>query len=222
MSVTICIATYNRKRFEDLVEYNIACQTYTDIYVLILDDGVQSPFNLDIPFPYEIVRLHKKLDIGQKRNMLCALAKTEYIAFMDDDDCYQPTYIQYAMSSLIKSGKPVFGSSTMLITYPEHNWRMVALVCDDIERQNEATLVFRKSFWKDNKFNGKEDESYLFLRGKKDEIFNGDIHHIMVCIAHKTNTVDKYRWLDFVIPDELRPNIHVHKKIYDTIVCPIK
>lgn len=222
MSVTICIPTYNRKKFEELVEYNIACQTYTDITVLILDDGVQAPFNLDIPFPYEVVRLHKKLDIGQKRNMLCALAKTEFIAFMDDDDAYQPTYIQYAVSSLIKSGKSVFGSSAMLITFPHLNWKMVATVCSNIEYMNEATLVFRKSFWKDNKFNGTTVESHEFLVGKKDEIFNGDIAHIMVCIGHASNSVDKMKWIENVIPNELHPNIHVHKKIYDTIVCPTK
>lgn len=222
MSVTIAIPTYNRKRFEKLLEYNIACQTYTNCRVLILDDGVESTFNLDIPFEYEVIRLHKKLDLGQKRNMLCTLAKSEYIAFMDDDDIYQPTYIQYAMSSLKYSGKSVFGSSAMLITFPHLNWKMVATVCENIERQNEATLVFKKSFWKENKFKGKDNESRSFLEGKKDEIFNGDIANIMVCIAHDSNTVSKTRWIENVIPDELRPNIHIHKKIYQEYVCPTK
>ena len=40
MSVSIIIPTYNRKKFERLIEYNINCQTYNNIVeVVVADDG---------------------------------------------------------------------------------------------------------------------------------------------------------------------------------------
>lgn len=218
MSVTICIPTYNRKRFEKVVEYNIASQTYMDIRVLIADDGDEEPFVLDIPFPYEIIKLPKKISLGQKRNLLCNQAKTEFIAFMDDDDFYQAGYIEYAVWCLTHSKMRCFGSSSMLLVYPDHDWRLCAMVCDKLFKTHEATLVFTKEFWEEQKFHGNTGEGQNFLWKRDKEVFQGDIAKIMVCVCHDSNTIDKQRWVANKIPDDVRPNIHVHRRLYERSV----
>lgn len=224
MSVTICIPTYNRKRFEKLIEFNINIQTYKLIKeVIIADDGTDEPLVLDIPYPIQYIKLPKRITIGAKRNLLACKAKTDYICHMDTDDIYQPTYIMYGINCLENSDKEFFGSSSMLITYPDLNWMMTVVICSNLEKINEATMIYKKSFWRDARFSsGNVAEGESFTKGRKDKIFQADIENIMVCICHDSNTVCKRQWLKNTIPMDTYPMFHYHKKIYRDSVCPIQ
>jgi glycosyltransferase involved in cell wall biosynthesis len=224
MSVSICIPTYNRKRFEKLIEYNINIQTYKHIKEVVIADDGDEPLELDIPYPINYIKMHKHISIGAKRNLLACQAKGEYIVHMDTDDIYHSIYIEYAMICLQKSKKSLFGSSAMLITYPSHNWVIACVVSNDSEKIHEATMVYKKSFWKEGRFmNGNIEESITFTQGRGKQIFQGDIANIMVCIAHDSNTVCKKRWLHQPIPLDTYPKFEQHKKIYlDNIECQTK
>ena len=53
MSCSIIIPTFNRKKFERLIEFNICNQTYKNIIeVVIVDDGNESE-NLELTIPYK-------------------------------------------------------------------------------------------------------------------------------------------------------------------------
>ena len=215
--LSICIPTYNRKKFEKLIEYNICIQTYKSILeVVIGDDGAEGQeLELDIPYPINYIRLPKHISIGAKRNLLACQAKGEFIAHMDTDDIYQPTYLMYAMNCLQESGQPFFGSSAMLITYPAHNWKIGCVICSDVERVNEATMVYKKTFWKQQRFSdGNIEEGLSLTRGRARQIFQGDIANIMVAIGHDENTVCKKRWLHQPFPLDQYPVFYAHKKIY--------
>ena len=220
--VSICIPTYNRKQFEKLIEYNINCQMSPDIKeILIADDGDDEPLELDVFYPVRFIKLHKRITIGAKRNLLACQATGEFICHMDTDDVYHPGYIMYALNSLKESGKNIFGSSCMLITFPDKEWKVCASVCNDLTKLNEATMVYRKSFWKEGRFgDASRAEGQYFLKGREDQIFSGDIHPIMVCIAHGSNTIDKQMWLKNEIPRRVYPVFNHHKKIYRESVCP--
>lgn len=223
MSVSIVIPTYNRKKFEKLIEYNINCQTYTRIKeVIIADDGDDEPLELDIFYPINYIKLPKHITIGAKRNLLANQAEGDYIVHMDSDDFYSPNYILYGMNCLKDSKYELFGSSCMLITFPNHDWKVCASVCYDLHKTNEATMIYSKSFWKESRFsNSSVAEGQPFLKGREDQIFSGDIHNIMVCIAHGENTICKQRWLSNEIPLNVYPVFNAHKKIYlDNIECP--
>jgi hypothetical protein len=215
MSVSICIPTWNRKRFEKLIEYNINCQTYSKIKeVIIADDGDDEPLVLDIFYPIRYIKLPKRITIGAKRNLLACQAEGDYICHMDTDDIYSPNYIMYGMNCL-KDKYELFGSSCMLITFPNHNWKVCASVCYDLHRTNEATMIYKKTFWREARFsNSSVAEGQPFLKGREDKIFSGDISNIMVCIAHGENTVCKKRWIDNGIPESVYPVFNAHKKIY--------
>jgi glycosyltransferase involved in cell wall biosynthesis len=226
MSVSIVIPTFNRKKFEKLIEYNINIQMYKHILeVVIADDSDKDDeLVLDIFYPINYIKLPKHISIGAKRNLLACQAKGEYICHMDDDDIYHPTYIMYAINCLQESGKDMFGSSAMLITYPKLDWKIGCVICSNIEKVNEATMVYKKSFWKEGRFmDGNIEEGLTFTKGRGKQIFQGDIANIMVCICHDSNTVCKKRWLHQPIPLDTYPMFNSHKKIYlDYIACQIK
>ena len=106
MSVSIIIPTYNRKKFEKLIEYNINCQEYSGIIeVIIADDGDEDQrLQLNINYPIKYIKC-ARMTIGQKRNILASSAKGEYIAHMDTDDVYFSTYISHSMEVLEKTKK---------------------------------------------------------------------------------------------------------------------
>ena len=105
MSCSIVIPTYNRKKFEKLMEFNIKSQTYKNIIeVVIGDDGLDSQ-RLELNIPYPIVYLRcPRMSIGEKRNLLAKTAKGDYIAHMDSDDLYFPQYIESSIQLMKDKG----------------------------------------------------------------------------------------------------------------------
>jgi hypothetical protein len=60
---------------------------------------------------------------------------------------------------------------------------------------NEATLVYKKSFWEQGKFNtAQTNEGISFLQGRHWEVGHSSIHNLMICLCHQENTVDKNVW----------------------------
>lgn len=194
MSCSIIIPTYNRKQFETLISDNILCQTYYNIIeIIVLDDGTDEPLNLKkINLPIVYLQNMKRCSIGYKRNYGCSIAKGQFIAFMDTDDYYHPNYISKGILSLEMSQKDVSGSADMVI-YNLENRKYYKQKCLFITFLNEATLVFRKSYWLENKFNETTfGEAVDFLQDNPHRIIEVEPH--MVCIAHGSNTVDKTTW----------------------------
>ena len=216
MSVSIIIPTWNRKKFEKLISYNINIQTYHQILeVVIADDGTDEPLNLEIFYTIHYIKLPKRMSIGEKRNLLACHAKGEYIAHMDTDDFYNKNYIKYGMACLQDSGKSLFGSSCMLITYPSYEWKVSASACIDLNKANEATFIYKKSFWDKQRFGDtSENEGFQFLYKRINDFFSGDIEHIMVCVSHSNNTISKLKWLCNEISKDYYPRFEEHKKIY--------
>jgi hypothetical protein len=116
---SIIVPTYNRKKFEKLIEYNILCQTYPNILeIVIADDGDDEMLQLDIPYSINYIKCDR-MTIGQKRNLLASKCKGMYIAHMDTDDVYLPTYIEHSISILENQKKDAVGTSDMVFIYPD-------------------------------------------------------------------------------------------------------
>jgi len=87
--VTCIMPTHNRRSF---VPQAIRCflrQDYSNLELLIVDDGIESIADL-VPTSDRIryVRFDQKLTIGAKRNLACEKARGEFIVHWDDDDWY--------------------------------------------------------------------------------------------------------------------------------------
>jgi glycosyltransferase involved in cell wall biosynthesis len=70
----------------------------------------------DIPY-VKYIRLHKKVSLGAKRNLMHANCSGDILVYMDDDDYYPPTRISHAVSKLTSSSNLCAGSSTIHILF---------------------------------------------------------------------------------------------------------
>ena len=195
MSVSIIIPTYNRSKFSPLISLNIKKQDYPMIKeIIVSDDGEDNErLNLDVPYTVLYYKV-PRMTIGEKRNFLMEKATGKYIACFDTDDFYNPTHLSTSIFNLIKSGKQVSGSSDMLILHDEKTYKQRCIYLDLL---NEATLVFTKEYTLTHKFsNVMSSEGKGFLTCSLDDIYETEIEDIMVCIAHKENTVSKLPWTD--------------------------
>jgi len=162
--------------------------------VIVADDGEDNErLVLDVSYTVLYYKV-PRMTIGEKRNFLMEKATGKYIACFDTDDFYNPTHLSTSIFNLIKSGKGVSGSSDMLILHDEKTYKQRCIYLDLL---NEATLVFTKEFGMTHKFsNVMSSEGKGFLSGSLDDIYETEIEDIMVCIAHKENTVSKLPWTD--------------------------
>ncbi len=191
MSVSIIIPTYNRKRFETLLEHNINSQTYYNIReIIILDDSDKDrPLCIRtlIPIRYYTV---PRCTIGMKRNFGVKLAQGEYIAFMDDDDFYDPDYISHSIFEMEYNNKSIAGSADMYL-YADDKWFKQR--CMFLHLLNEGTLVFKKSVW--SGFGDvNSNEAVPFLEKNLENIIETKIENLMCCVAHDSNTISKKAW----------------------------
>ena len=195
MSVTICIPTYNRKKFEKLIEHNINTQTYYNIQeVIILDDGDDEPLCIKTKYPIRYYRCNR-CSIGNKRNGLVELSTSKYIAFMDTDDMYDKDYIGYSIFEMETNDKSIAGSADMIVVgYKGTLPIFYKQRCMFLHMLNEATLVFKKSL--NQQFaSSNSNEAVPFLQQHLGDIIETNIDRLMCCIAHDHNTIPKKQWI---------------------------
>ena len=193
MSVSIIIPTYNRKKWELLIEHNLNSQTYFNIKeIIILDDSdIDRPLCIRtlIPIRYYTV---PRCTIGMKRNFGVKLAHGDYICFIDTDDFYAPDYISYSIFEMETNNKTIAGSADMNMWDGKQFYKQR---CMFLHLLNEATMVFKKSAW--SRFaDSNTNEAVPFLEKNMNNIVETNIDRVMCCVCHKGNTVDKTAWLN--------------------------
>ena len=187
---SIIIPTFNRAQFSKQISENIRSQTYPFILEILVGDDGSEPLDIVAPFPIRYFTL-PRMTIGAKRNFLVRHAKGDYVACMDTDDFYQPSFISNSIFNLIHSGKSVSGSADMIMEHEDKRYKVRCLYLDML---NEATLVFRRTF--PGQFaDASAGEGHSFLSEYIKEIIETDIESLMVCLVHSGNTVDKSAWL---------------------------
>jgi glycosyltransferase involved in cell wall biosynthesis len=94
--VSICVPTYNRKKYLKETLESILAQTYTDYEIIVVDDGSTDGTEdmikqLGVPITY-----HWQENGGDAaaRNKLIELARGKYISFIDSDDLLFPDAIE--------------------------------------------------------------------------------------------------------------------------------
>ena len=203
-NISVCMPTYNRRKFMKLVEMNYNNTTYPKdkIEFIVVDDGIDQIEDA-LPKEKNIKYYHykKKQTIGWKRNECVRLAKHGIIAFMDDDDYYYPDSLLNRVGNLLKSGKDCVFCSTIGCFHINKYSSIINVspVEYPLEKKvAEASLTFKKSFWHNNKFdeNDKINEGEAFIKNAVNKCKEINWEGVLVHLLHTYNTCNKNLKID--------------------------
>ena len=100
--VTVIIPTYNRAGTIAESVQSVLDQTYTNLEVLIIDDGstdgTEAVINEFADERIKYVRLDKNGGVADARNIGVNMAKTDWIAFQDSDDVWHKDKLEKQMA----------------------------------------------------------------------------------------------------------------------------
>lgn len=136
--------------------------------------------------------------IGEKRNYcIKKMSKNKFVAMMDSDDIYLPTYPRYAVSTLKLNKMGIVGSQSMLFTYPFHKYQMTAISCQHKRQIHEGcSCISMKHFRGTNGFlKNSQGEGTGLLDYCENRALDLDITLCMVCVDHGENTIPKEQFL---------------------------
>ncbi len=222
--ISILIPTFNRKKFLPLIIRNILNQSYPHdkLELVIDDDGSDKLLDkenlekmVELLYPINIKYIHNKpkRSIGKKRDDLIKSASHKIVVFMDDDDLYFPSYIQYSYETLKKEKVGCVGSNKMLFTMSDDDFKTYQIDCGDKKHLiHEATLMMTKKFYRASCgfADSSQGEGNNIFYGMERNVFITDILMIMCCIQHSGNTIDKLQFqkeelkIDLTIQDEIK------------------
>jgi hypothetical protein len=234
--VIVVCPTYNRSKFLPYLIHQFSYQTYPQhlLYMIILDDSDisnQDLFsNLDDSLKSRIryEYIHERKTIGAKRNMLNYMAQSmnpKYIVCFDDDDYYPPDRVSYCVSILSKYGYLIGGSSAYPIYYT--NTGDICLSGPYINKYmrghaSNGTLIYDVKYLENHSYddNDVKAEERKFLRNYNINLVQIPYEHVILCIAHNNNTIDKRNLrvkkldvhLNNIVKDELLLNFYTSLK----------
>lgn len=211
--VSILTPTYERRHFNPLMIYNVKNFDYPKdkLEWIIFDDSpnqhkqfkdeeevkkAEEECGVKINYVFDNSR---HLSIGEKRNKLTKLAKHKICINCDTDDVYQKEYIKYSIKMLrSQKGAGIVGSPQMIFLFPDNDWLMTMIECPSKRQAHEATFCYTKKYWKSmggycNKGNG---EGAKMIDYSENRCVKSECIYQMVCIGHKTNTVNKEQFSD--------------------------
>ncbi len=88
--------------------------------VVLVDNGITPTVLRETaahPFPLRYFRISSRAGVAQARNFGAAVAKGRYVAFLDDDDYWDPDYVE-RLSRLIETGAN--GAPAMIVARVDH------------------------------------------------------------------------------------------------------
>lgn len=198
--ISLCMITYNRRKFMKLfnLNYNNMLYPKDKLEIIIVDDGSEEIEDL-LPKEDNIkyYKLKERKSIGYKRNECVKYSTKDIIAFMDDDDYYPANSLITRVGHLIKSNKQcVFSSSIGCFDiYKYSSIINVSPLNLPLEKKvSEATLTFKKVFWLNGKFN-KDDmghEGEQFVKDRLHLCKEISWEGIIVSLLHTYNTSNKH------------------------------
>lgn len=111
--VSVILPTYNRPDKIWRSVDSIINQTYENIEIIIVDDASQNEYVYEIPevssteYEFIIIRHSQNMGLAAARNTGIKAANGKYIAFLDDDDVWEPTKISKQVEVMKNEERPV-------------------------------------------------------------------------------------------------------------------
>lgn len=195
--VSILCITKDRRPFMPLLKYSYMIQSYPEdkMEIVIVDDGDDSIEDTLFGVPnVKYVRCDPGMTISQKRNLGVENAMYDIIVVMDDDDVYPNNSVLQRVAMLLKEPKKQCGFCTTIPCYDITKYssfmNVPPITLQMSERISEATLIFTKSFWEENKFDDMVHvgEGNAFIRGREQMCREISPQEVIVSLVHPKNT----------------------------------
>jgi glycosyltransferase involved in cell wall biosynthesis len=197
-TVSVVTLLHNRPKFFPLAVMNYLGTDYprSKLEWIIVDDS--SPENrVTDALPKDDDSIHyycfdSKMTIAEKRNIGVTKANHDIIAFMDDDDIYQPRHLLVRLAYLTHYNKQCSYASAIGCF---HIGKLIStmnvppLQYPPEYRCSEATLTFTRRFWEARPFEEKDshNEGRHFLQSRYSDCVEVPFKPIIVSLLHSGN-----------------------------------
>ncbi len=191
MLVTAVMPTRGRRELAAKTLQNFLDQTWPEKELIILDDADNRSFEQAPDFPnvrYTVV--DKKLNIADKRNMVCKAAGGDVIVHFDSDDWSAPGRITVQVEMFQKERKSVCGFRKMYFwdTVKKQAW-----IYNGASNYVLGTsLMFKKTWWAHNhwdvRFKVGSDNVFTAQAWRQKQLIVSPIMDQMVSRNHGGNT----------------------------------
>jgi glycosyltransferase involved in cell wall biosynthesis len=101
-AVSVVIPTYNRVQLLSEALDSVAAQTFRDYEIIIIDDGSADQTREAVEQRKEPIRYawQRNQGVSEARNHALRLTHSEFVAFLDSDDLWEPTFLERAIERL--------------------------------------------------------------------------------------------------------------------------
>lgn len=101
-AVSVIIPTYNRAQLLCEALDSVAAQTFRDYEVIIVDDGSDDQTRETVERRPEPLRYvwQRNQGVSEARNHALRLTHSEFVAFLDSDDLWEPTFLERTIGRL--------------------------------------------------------------------------------------------------------------------------
>jgi len=156
--VATVIATHRRPDELRAAVRSALAQTVTDQVVIVVDDGAGLPELPDDPRLFAVSLAHNVGMAGVVRNVGIRLTRSRYMAFLDDDNLWEPDHLERALAVLESPDGPDGVYTALRRVLPDGTERDILSVPFDRHR------AARESFLDTNAFVAKRDRALRFSR----------------------------------------------------------
>ncbi|WP_240677709.1 glycosyltransferase family 2 protein [Actinacidiphila soli] len=156
--VATVIATHRRPEALRAAVRSALAQSVRDQVVMVVDDGAGLPELPDDPRLFAVSLAHNTGTAGVVRNVGIRLTRSRYVAFLDDDNLWEPDHLARALAVLESQGAPDGVYTALRRVLPDGSERDVLSVPYDRRR------AARESFLDTNAFVARRNRSLYFSR----------------------------------------------------------
>lgn len=229
--ISMITPCYKRRHFLPMMMCNLINFDYpkNKMTWILYQDGDEDMFESKEQLELVRQRLHpikliyyydskNRKTIGEKRNYCIKKLNTNrYVAMMDSDDIYMPSYPRYAVSTLKLNKMGICGSQSMLFTYPFHNFEMSAIQCKEKRQIHEGcSCIDIKHFRTTSGFlKTSQGEGTGLLDYCEYRAMDLDITLCMICVEHGENTIPKEQFRQNSIDGKV---CGIHKEVLNAIM----